>query len=573
MIRTRSASAAALLAAAILTACGGRSTHPWEYQPRPLADTLAIVEPAESQPSLVYEQVDGFFRGLGRVASVNRKFGIPAALNADPFDEVVNSTWFTNRNALQPLTPAEIERGPRTTSGPDQSGPVTVTSIKSEGVTAGFQIKDAAGDRWFIKFDPPENWEMASGAEVVGTNLFWAAGYWTPENHVFDMDPSNLVLDEEIEITAIEDGQWVRYAVEPDEEDERPLTIDTFLEHVLGTYPRNADGTVRSLASKFLQGIPKGPFAYSETRDDDPNDVIPHEHRRELRGLYTMASWLNHVDAKKGNTLDMFIVDPRSPDDDDAPAIGHLRHNLIDFGSSLGSGSVHPHNPRHGTEHDFDANAILLRLVTFGIYKRPWQDARPYPAWPPSIGFYSVEGYDPADWRSNIVNPAFINRTARDGYWGAKLVMSFTDAQIEAAVRAGEYSDPAAAAYLLEGLKARRDATGRYWFREVSPLHRPRVEGGAVVFDDLWVLHFGGAARYEYELEWDVAGIDEEGEATAARIPLPAAPAGAPVGGDSADDHLELEVRKVFDDGRADRPATIWLAWDGSAYRVVGVRY
>ena len=38
-------------------------------------------------------------------------------------------------------------------------------------------------------------------------------------------------------------------------------------------------------------------------------------------------------------------------------------------------------------------------------------------------------------------------------------------------------------------------------------------------------------------------------------------------------DHVELEVWKVFDDGRADRPATIWLAWDGSGYRVVGVRY
>ena len=138
----------------------------------------------------------------------------------------------------------------------------------------------------------------------------------------------------------------------------------------------------------------------------------------------------------------------------------------------------------YGTEHDFDANAILLRLVTLGIYQRPWQDARPYPEWPPSIGYYSVEGYDPADWRSNIVNPAFINRTARDGYWGAKLVMSFTDAQLEAAVRAGEYSDPAAAAYLLEGLKARRDATARYWFREVSPLHRPRVEAAEALLGE-----------------------------------------------------------------------------------------
>lgn len=571
---TRHVIAAALLAAATLAAaCGGRPTHPWEYQPRPLADTLAIMEPAESRPSLLYEQVYGAFSGMGRVVSVNRKMGIPPALNADPFDDVVNSSWFTHRNGLRPLTPAEIERGPRTVDGPDQSGPVTVTRIKEEGVTDGFQIKDAAGDRWFVKFDPPENWEMASGAEVVGTHLFWAAGYWTPENYVFDLDPTRLVLDDDIEIDVVQDGQVVDYTTEPDEPDEQLLTIDLFLRHVLGKYPRNADGTIRALGSKFLQGIPKGPFTYAGTREDDPNDVIPHQHRRELRGLYPMASWLNHVDAKNGNTLDMFIPSADSPEGDDAPVIGHVRHNLIDFGSSLGSGSVRPHNPRHGTEFDFDASAILLRLVTLGMYQRPWQDMLPYPEWPPSIGYYAIDGYDPADWRSNIVNPAFINRTARDGYWGAKLVMSFTDEQLAAAVRAGRYSDRAAAAYLLEGLKARRDATGRYWFREVSPLDRPRVEDGAVVFDDLWARHFGGATRYEYELDWDAAGIDQQGTADGARIPLPAPAAGAPTGGDSADDHLRLNLRKVFDDGRAPRPATVWLAWDGAAYRVVGVRY
>ncbi|HUP20099.1 MAG TPA: hypothetical protein VM778_09120 [Gemmatimonadota bacterium] len=571
---TRSALAAlAITAAAISTACGGRPIQPWEYQPRPMADTLAIFEPDETQPSLVYEQVYGVFSGLGRVASVNRKTGLPPALNADPFDEVVNSAWFTNRNARDPLSPDGILRGPQASEGPDQSGEVTIWSIKAEGVTPGFWIEDAAGVRWILKFDPPENWEMGSGAEVVATNLFWAAGYHTPENHVYYLDPSRLVLDDELDAEFPEAEGMVEYRVGADDP-ARELTMDVFRRHILDRYPTSSDGMIRAMASRFLPGAPKGPFDYAGLREDDPNDVIPHEHRRELRGLYVMAAWLNHVDAKKGNTQDMFIVDPRSPEGDDAPAIGYLRHHLLDFGSALGSGSVHPHNPRHGSEHDFDASAILLRLVTFGAYKRPWQKMLPYPEWPPSIGFYSIDGFNPADWRSNIVNPAFINRTARDGYWGAKLVMSFTDAQLDAAARAGRYSEPDAAAYLLEGLKERRDATGRYWFRQVSSLDRPRVEGGAVVFDDLWARHFGGSARYEYALDWDDGGIDDEGEVTSARIPLPAPAAGVPTGGDSADDHLRLEVRKVFDDGgRADRPATIWLAWDGSAYRVVGVRY
>jgi hypothetical protein len=331
------------------------------------------------------------------------------------------------------------------------------------------------------------------------------------------------------------------------------------------------------MASKFLEGVPKGPFEYIGFRPDDPNDVISHEHRRELRGMYPMAAWLNHTDVKAGNSLDMFIVSPRSPEGEDAPRIGYLRHNLIDFGSTLGSSAIRPHDARHGTEYQFDAGAILLRLITLGAYQRPWQGFEEG-AYPASIGYYSVDNYDPADWRSNMLNPALINRTPRDGYWGAKLVMSFTDAQLDAAVAAGQYTDPAAAAYLLRGLKARRDATGRYWFREVSPLDRPRVEDGALVFDDLWVRHFGGHAGYRWKLDWDAADPDIElgGTTNAAVISLPAPTGAVDADPDPDERYAEIDVWKVFGDGdEAPRPATFWLAWNAASrtWTVVGARY
>ena len=565
-----------LVATLAASACASYpSIEPWEYEPRPMADTLAIVEPEETAESLIYSQVHGVGEGVARVLNVRRlATGPPSAWNPDPFDEVVNSAWFVNRNATRPLAPEEIRRGSQTGTGP--VAPLTVTSIKSEGVSPGFNVEDANGQRWIFKFDPPDFPELASGAEVVATNLFWAAGYYTPENYIHYFDPADILLDDDLETVFAEDSVAVQYSTDPDEPQVRELTLDVFRRHLLDRYPRNPGGRIRALASKFLEGVPKGPFDYIGTRRDDPNDVIPHEHRRELRGMYAVAAWLNHTDVKAGNSLDMLIVSPRSPEGEDASRIGYLRHNLIDFGSALGSSAVRPHDARHGTEYQFDGGAILLRTFTLGAYERPWQDIDEG-SYPPSIGYYSVENYFPADWRSNMINPAFINRTARDGYWGAKLVMSFTDAQLDAAVAAGQYSSPEAAAYLLRGLEQRRDATGRHWFRQVSPLDRPRVEGGAVVFDDLWIRHFGGPAGYRWKLDWDATDPDTElgGTTNAASIPLPAPTGPIDDRGDDAG-HAELEVWKVFGDGNeAPRPATFWLAWDPASrtWSVAGARY
>jgi hypothetical protein len=553
--------------------------EPWEYAPPPLADTLPILEPEESAESLIYSQVHGFGEGVARALNPKRRAsGPPPTWNPDPFDEVVNSTWFTNRNAARPLTPDAIRRGPQTGSGP--VSPLTVTSIKSEGVSPGFNVEDATGQRWIFKFDPPDFWELSSGAEVVATNLFWAAGYYTPENYVHYFDPADLTLEDDpedpLEVEFVEDSVVVEYSTNP-QEGQRELTMAVFARDVLDRYPRNQAGEIRAMASKFLEGIPKGPFEYIGVRSDDPNDVIPHEHRRELRGLYAMAAWLNHTDVKAGNSLDMFIVSPRSPEGEDAPRIGYLRHNLIDFGSTLGSSAIRPHDARHGSEFQFDAGAILLRTLTLGAYQRPWQGFEEGES-PPSIGYYSNDNYDPADWRSNMLNPALINRTTPDGYWGAKLVMSFSDEQLDAAVAAGQYSDPAAAAYLLRSLRERRDATGRYWFRQVSPLHGGRVEGQALRFDDLWIRHFGGPASYRWRLDWDASDPDIElgGTTNDPAIPLPLPEGRIDADPDDDERFAELEVWKVFGDGEeAPRPATFWLQWNpgARAWSVVGARY
>ncbi|MGH7572884.1 MAG: hypothetical protein ACREMK_13735, partial [Gemmatimonadota bacterium] len=161
-----------LLALGLLAgACGGRTVQPWQYAPPPMADTLAIWEPEERDIPLLYESAHQFvIRPVGEPFTTDGE-----ALNADPRDEVVNSTWFTNRNAIAPLAPEEVRDGPQTIDGP--VAPLTVTDVDPEGVTPKFNAEDANGVTYIIKFDPAEHPELASGAEVVATNLLWAAGY------------------------------------------------------------------------------------------------------------------------------------------------------------------------------------------------------------------------------------------------------------------------------------------------------------------------------------------------------------------------------------------------------------
>jgi hypothetical protein len=119
--------------------------------------------------------------------------------------------------------------------------------------------------------------------------------------------------------------------------------------------------------------------------------------------------------------------------------------------------------------------------------------------------------------------------------------------------------------------------TGRTWFARVSPLDDPRIEGGALVFDDLWIRHFGGLAQYRWQFDWEAPdpNLDAEGESTVERIELPRPEAAVTLEDeDPADALARLRVWKVQEDGDgAPRPATFRLQWTGGGWRLAGVRY
>ena len=96
---------------------------------------------------------------------------------------------------------------------------------------------------------------------------------------------------------------------------------------------RDADGSYRVIASRAAPGRPVGRIRFEGTRADDPNDIVPHEHHRELRGYSVFAAWLNHVDAKGINSLAALVTENGRT---------FIRQYLLDFGSALGSGGIGP---------------------------------------------------------------------------------------------------------------------------------------------------------------------------------------------------------------------------------------
>jgi hypothetical protein len=419
------------------------------------------------------------------------------ASNVNALDEVPDSSWYTNRHALRPMTTGQLAQGPNRDAPPDFSRG-TITNAKTEGVTPGLRVTDATGQSYLIKFDSKAWPELQSGAEVIATKILHAAGYNVPENYIAYLSPHNLTIKPGIEI-----GQGKSKHVFNNDD----------LETLLGKVARRPDGTYRVLASKILKGTPKGPFSFVGLRPDDPNDLIPHESRRELRGLRVIASWINHWDMKEINTLDMYVEEGGRK---------FLRHYLIDFGSSLGGGKT-PTEYFHGREYALDKGNALKELFTLGFYVAP-DEKQASPIYP-EVGLFSAEDFDPGNWKPNFHAVAFSNMTGDDAFWATRIILSLTENDLREIVRTAEYSNPRVTDYVVQTLLARRQQIAERWLKDMNPIGRFAVEtgsGGPVLRFDDWMTTqpLAGPARYQYEIN-SGARHSERSTTTAARIPLP----------------------------------------------------
>src|SRR5436190_17234197 len=141
----------------------------------------AVRDPKAVKIDDLYDFVEQSFVAPHRVKSAKRA-KLPAQ-NVNTLGEVPDSEWYTNRHARRAMSIEELVRGAGDTNPPDPDGVWRIISAKSEGVTPGFQIEDRHGNRYLLKFDPPDYPDLASGADVIGSKIYYALGYNTPENY------------------------------------------------------------------------------------------------------------------------------------------------------------------------------------------------------------------------------------------------------------------------------------------------------------------------------------------------------------------------------------------------------
>jgi hypothetical protein len=436
-----------LAIAGSLTALGN-ATSPRFFDDDPLWVEHDTEDASQMKPldvDLVVDLTYNMIKGRADVAPTR-------ARNLNTVDEVADSSWFTNRAGHRALTPEDVFRGPDTTDGP-ATGAWTVTSSKSDGVTPGFTVKDSTGQRWFLKFDPRGYRGMATGTEVAVTKLMWALGYNVPENHVAYMRREQLLV-----------GSGAKFT--PAGGNERPMRL-TDIDHLLERADREADGSYRVVASKSLEGKPIGRIRFTGTRPDDPNDLVAHEDRRELRGYGVFAAWLNHVDAKAINSLDMLITqNGRS----------FVRHNLIDFGSTLGSGGVGPADYWEGAQYLVEPAGIGRQLIGFGFAYPTWHTAPFYES--RSVGRLPMHNasFNPDTWKPRVPNQAFLHAREDDKFWAAQKLIALKTDLLRAAVRAGDFRDSTSEEFLVQALAERRDAIARTYLTAINPIADPVLD-------------------------------------------------------------------------------------------------
>jgi hypothetical protein len=540
-----------------LAGCGANAPEPLDVR---FSNSPAVVlsddrhnVPRKPDVNLPLNEVDFFDRSFtgpiirGLEVHTHRR---AHAVNA--LDEAPDSTWFTNRIGTHDMTPDEIARGPVSDDGPEAHLPWTIRSTKPGGTELGVLVTDARGVKYLVSFDDPSRPEMETGTAVVVNRILWAVGYHVPEDSVAYIRSTDLVLAPDAEI---KDHLGNAHG----------LLDRKTLDRKLANAWHTPDGRIRVMASKYLPGESLGSSDPESVRHHDPNDRIPHQRRRDLRGQYPIFAWVGHIDLVASNFLDMYTTDIADP------SVHYVVHYKVDFGKSLGTMGLTDGYIQEGHVYSFDWVELFKQFFSAGLWPRPWGK---YWA-PPLVGVaptFTAEAFDPGAWKPDLPYAPFDEADRFDMFWGTKLMARFTPDMIRAAVEAGRFTDPGAVQYLTQTLIARQRATMQYWFARVNPLDRFAVTNHALCFDDLAIgARFAQPGATHYEL----VSYNDRSQSIGT-VTIPAAPAGPTtcthdvILSTAPDGYTIVEVRTLRDEYAG--VTQVHLARDGAGnWRVIGI--
>ena len=482
----------------LLTACGAPQHRFPLASPMWVDDDRRVFagRPAEIDTPAQWDRIDHtIFRQLSELWLYEREH---EAINVNSMDEVPSSSWFTNRIGLSPMSPERLAQGACiSASAPPR--PWTVTRAKTSGTSPGLFIEDAAGQSYLFKvdFDLPER---GTAADSIATRLFWAVGYETPCNQVVFLQRDELLLRESEDAPSLED-------------------VESLFEQAV----QLEDGRIRGSLSRLVAGDPIGGWLFEGRREDDPNDLINHEDRREVRGMYVLSAWLNHIDTRAENNLDMWIEQPDGR--------GYVQHYVLDAGDSFGQ--IFPQSivmsQSFGLSHYVDFQHMMEDFLTLGIADRGWYGAERGPAGD-VFGYYDIARFDPNDWRNGYPNPAFERGSERDKAWMARILARFGLEHLRAVVATARFSRESSAEELVRILRGRQGRLLERYLTRLSPLTLPRATGHRLCLRDV-ALESGFRSERHYEAVaypgWPTdrtTPLSAERDGTMACVSLPEAP-------------------------------------------------
>jgi hypothetical protein len=529
----------ALACAAGVLASARSATAPKFYPDDPIArvaDTQDASKAQERELSLYYDAIINLFGRPGQQT-------VERAQSVNTIDEVPDSSWFTNRISTRPIANAELIRAANVGKPPDPSKWIVIRE-KTSGAHPGFTAIDGSGETWFLEFDPPWAPEGATAAVSIATKIFWALGYNQVESFITTLDPKNLSIDPKATIRR-PNGKRT------------PITNDD-VNAIFERVARSKDGTYRVIAGRQLPGKILGGFLYSGTRPDDPNDLVPHEHRRELRALRVFGAWTNLTDLKEANTIDTLLTENGR---------GVIKHYLQDVGSTFGMAN-REHEWDIGYEYFYEGGPSWKRLFTLGFGLSPWQtvDYEEHP----SVGKFEGKVFDPRTWRPQTATLAYMELRDDDAFWAARRVAAFTDEMIRAIVNTGQFSSAADEKYLADVLIQRRDRIKSIYLTQVNPVVNPALDAKGLTFENAAVAAGVAHGAVSYRASWmtfdNATGATKPiGDTQSATTTVPA-PGGLPSSG-----FVAVDISAVSDNYPTwKQPARAFFRQEGSGWRLIG---